>query len=89
MTSAYASAFLQSESDGDTNQIGTTRILLRLPASLFIKERTSYVGQGWPILVKNLGWPEPPIFEISGFGSGSSSRQIPAPDSYPYLYPYP
>ena len=37
----------------------------------------SIFGSRYKVVRKNSGLPEPPIFEI--FGSGSSSRQIPAP----------
>ena len=49
----YTSSYLSCKAEKKSN-LSTAVIPLRLPASLFSKERTSHVGMGWPKLASSL-----------------------------------
>ena len=53
-TSEYFTANFLSSKEDNKSGLATAVIPLRLPASLFSKERTSHVGMGWPKLASSL-----------------------------------
>ena len=60
-TSEYFTANFLSSKEDNKSGLATAEIPLRLPASLFSKERTSHVGMGWPKLASSL-----PAFRTDG-----------------------